>query len=105
MGCPLYLPLADHCGADREFNIPADTRTRLCTVGYARGICDKAGQSEADAVRFLIKSQDAGGAEIAWSLERDHFPVAVGTLRIRDQEAPATALEEQAKAFLRLLRP
>ena len=41
-----------------------------------------AAQSDADAFRFLIKSNRDGVVEVAWSSERNHHPVAVGTLTV-----------------------
>lgn len=108
MACPLFLPaspLADfediyagECAAQPGVPIPIDTLRRCCNAGYARGACGHAAQSEVDAFRFLIKANRDGVIGVAWSSERDHHPIAVGTLLVtRDGEA-ANPLESQARA-------
>ena len=44
---------------------------------------------DAETCRFLIKSVQNGVIEVAWSKERDHHPVAVGTVQLRSGIAPA----------------
>jgi hypothetical protein len=116
MACPLFLPaspltgfapealplgnlFAGQCAAQAGTLIPTDTLRRCCNTGYARGCCEHAAGQQADANRFLIKSYGDGTVEIAWSTERDHHPVAVGTLRLTDaSSAPESPLERQARA-------
>jgi hypothetical protein len=58
--------------------------------------------AEADSVRFLVKSDDGTSLEIAWAAERNHHPLAVGTLRIPyDPDPPADDLERQAHEYAR----
>ena len=52
-----------------------------------------------DAAQFLVKSDQAGVVEIAWSLERDHHPVAVGVMAIPPDFKGVTPLEIQARAL------
>lgn len=117
MACPLFIPsspagelvsaampLGDlydgTCAADPLFAIPADTLRRYCNFGYARGYCGLASQSDADATRFLVTAGRAGMVEIAWAVERNHHPVAVGTMEIDTSFAAALAdpLKCQARA-------
>ncbi len=108
MGCPLFLPssaLRDNsgfdggCASDPGVVIPAETLASCCNRGYARALCLRAEHIVPDAFRFLVKSCSFAGVEIAWSSERDHHPLEVGTLFLSGAmtggEAP---LERQAKA-------
>jgi len=123
MACPLFLPsspltgfnpeaapLGDFYGGECAAEagaIPDDVLRRCCNTGYARGACARAAQSDADAFRFLIKANRGGVVDVAWSSERNHHPVAVGTLAVNP--APDTTetgpLERQARtcaaAYLR----
>lgn len=123
MACPLFLPSSPVTGVAREaatlgdiYNgvceadptaaIPLDILRTCCNQGYARSRCDRAGQSDADSVRFLIKARDFTGIDVAWALERNHHPVATGLLKItplnqaeNNQQIPA--LEQQARAYIR----
>jgi hypothetical protein len=101
------MPLGDAygggCAADPGTLIPNDTLRRCCNLGYAREACERAAQSEADAARFMIKADQAGLIEVAWSLERDHHPVAVGKISF-PKISPATPIcsnpiERQARAY------
>ena len=57
---------------------------------------------QSDAVHFLVRSDDGVTIEVAWAAERNHHPVAVGTLRVpRNPAAPADDLESQAQACAR----
>jgi len=70
-----------------------------CNRGYARESCQKAAHAEADAARFLVQSDRDGWIEVAWATERNHHPVAVGTLRLETEGPPGTEpLERQARA-------
>ncbi len=118
MACPLFLPatplpgfasesssLGDlyggECSAQRGASIPFDTLRRCCNAGYARGSCDQAAHAEADAFRFLIKSNSNGVIAVAWSSERDHHPVAVGTLSVTIDADTESPLQRQARACAR----
>ena len=123
MPCPLFLPgrpLGDFLPAGMPLGdvyrgccaaeggtaepIPDDKLRRCCNIGYARDTCERARQSVADAARFLVKSDRGGRVEVQWSLERNHHPVAVGTLEIAidattgNEDRPEQPLERQARA-------
>ena len=99
MACPLFIPtnslgelvaiaapLGDlyggHCSADPAADIEPDTLRRYCNFGYARRFCARAGGSEADAVRLLVRGERGSLVQVAWALERDHHPVAVGVIEV-----------------------
>src|SRR5579863_8150105 len=92
MPCPLFLPASPltgftnldggECAAQPDTLIPVDTLRRCCNAGYARAACAHAAQSDADAFQFLIKSNSDRVAAVAWSIERNHHPVAVGTMAV-----------------------
>jgi hypothetical protein len=87
------------CSADPATPLSIEKLTRCCNPGYARTVCAHAATAEADSHRFLVTSDDGGLVEIAWASERDHHPIAVGTLRIaRELPAAAGPLEHQARA-------
>ncbi len=109
MACPLFLPAAPvagfsdicsgSCVADPGATIPEDKLRRCCNAGYARECCVHAAQAESDAFRFAIKDKRDGMVDVAWSSERNHHPVAVGTLSI-DRETPVGGpLEKQAYVY------
>jgi hypothetical protein len=115
MACPLFLPAsqlapledlyggecAAQAGALIPVVIPDAVLRRCCNAGYARGICERAALSDADAFRFLVKANCAGVVEVAWSSERNHHPVAVGSLAVdcRIDATEAEPLERQAHAY------
>lgn len=99
MACPLFIPstplgelvsgavpLGDlhggSCAAEPDVAADAETLRRYCNFGYARGHCERASQSDADAARFMVRAARGHVVEIAWALERNHHPVAVGTIEI-----------------------
>ena len=119
MPCPLFLPgsllggtalagsasaaplgalFGGVCGADPGFDIPESLLKHGCNAGYARGECPRAASVDLDALRFRIKSHTQGIIEVAWSKERDHHPVAVGTIRLAEMPGTNDALELQARA-------
>lgn len=108
MPCPLFLPAAPlagftdlhggECAAQPDTLIPVDTLRSCCNAGYARAKCGHAAQSDADAFQFLIKSNSNGVVGVAWSSERNHHPVAVGTLFVTGSAAAEGPLERQARA-------
>lgn len=109
MACPLFLPASPLAGfsdlyagecAAGSLAISDNTLRRCCNAGYARGVCTQAAQSEADAFRFLIKADHDGVIDVAWSSERNHHPVAVGTLAVNSAVSGAGGpLELQARAY------
>jgi hypothetical protein len=114
MSCPLFLPatplgdFAGHsmplgdvyggtCAALPGAAIEDDKIRRFCNMGYARDSCEQARNSAADAARFLVTADRGAAVEVAWSLERDHHPVGVGTVEIRvDCEGAARGRMELA---------
>jgi hypothetical protein len=115
MACPLFLPSSrlpgfaaeassfgdfygGECKAQPAALIPVDTLRRCCNAGYARAACEHAAQADADAFRFLIKSDRDGVVGVAWSSERNHHPVAVGTLLVSGPGSSVDPLERQARA-------
>ena len=116
MACPLFLPaspiagfaaeampLGDlyggQCAADPEALIPVERLRRCCNTGYARATCERAGQSDADALRFLVRAHRGETVEVAWAIERNHHPVAVGSIGITGMPVPdRSPLESQARA-------
>jgi hypothetical protein len=104
MACPFFLPSSSgdrdkgECAAQPGALIPIDTLRHCCSTGYARAQCEHAAESNADAFRFLIKSNRGGVVEVAWSSERDHHPVAVGILFVTGSGVTEGPLERQARA-------
>ena len=111
MACPLFLPAsplagfgdlyAGECAAGIAEAIDGDILRRCCNAGYARGSCTRAAQSEADAFRFLVKADRDGVIDVAWSSERNHHPVAVGTLSVNvaGSTNEGGPLEHQARVY------
>jgi hypothetical protein len=109
MACPLFLPTErlagtphfnGRCAGDPGVVIPEATLRNGCNPGYARGMCERAARSESDAFRFLVRRRNCETIEVAWSAERDHHPVAVGTLLLHDCASEnAQPLECQARAY------
>lgn len=111
MACPLFLPVSPltplsdiyggECAAEAGALVPVDVLRQCCNAGYARESCQRAGQSDADAFRFLIKANRDGVVDVAWSSERNHHPVAVGTLVVDSKAgaAPTEPLERQARVY------
>jgi hypothetical protein len=110
MACPLFLPASPltpledlyggECAAAAGVFIAVDVLRRCCNAGYARGSCQRAAQTDADAFRFLIKANRDGVVDVAWSSERNHHPVAVGILTVdcRMDTTQTEPLELQARA-------
>lgn len=98
MPCPRFLPDAG-CDAQPDVVVDADVIRVACRRGYARESCGHAAQVEADAAQFLIRSHGEGVIEVAWSLERNHHPVAVGVIGIATGYVARTTLEYQAAAL------
>ena len=119
MACPLFIPNAPlgelvaaatplgdlyggQCAADRSAVIETDTLRRCCNFGYARGCCLRAETSNADAVRFMVRAARGSTVDIAWAVERNHHPVAVGCMEIEAGRAPGDdLLARQAHACAR----
>jgi hypothetical protein len=119
MACPLFIPTASlgelvavaaplgdlyggHCAADRSAVIETDTLRRYCNFGHARGCCPRAATSDSDAVRFMVRDAHGGTVDIAWAVERNHHPVAVGRMEIGTAFEPGDdLLARQAQASAR----
>jgi len=115
MACPFFLPASPvaafsdlydgECAAEPCCQVTDGDTLRCCNHGYARNTCDRAAQAEADAFRFMIKADRDGIINVAWSSERNHHPVAVGTLAIDlDAEIARQPLEMQARAYAQAYR-
>jgi len=106
MACPFFLPnspltgfsdvYSGRCAAGDSISISHDLLEHGCNNGYARETCVHASRSESDVFRFLVKAHCNGIIEVAWSSERNHHPVAVGSLSIDQTIEPDTPLERQA---------
>jgi len=109
MACPLFLPaspltpLSDLYGGECAAEAVALSSDTLlcCNAGYARSSCGRAAQSGTDAFRFLVKANHDGVVDVAWSSERNHHPVAVGTLAVdcKSDAIPIGPLERQARVY------
>ncbi len=110
MACPFFLPRAPldgfsdvyggECAAESRATIPAGTLRTCCNHGYGRDICARAAQSDSDAFRFAIKANRSGAVDVAWSSERNHHPVAVGTLTVDGGTRDNGPLERQARVYV-----
>jgi hypothetical protein len=120
MACPLFIPsfspgnlvtiaapgdlCEGWCAADPSASLDPDMLRRHCNPGYARRHCERAAQADADAVRVLVRGDNGRAVEVAWSIERNHHPVAVGVETVEivpGETAPAgslTALAAQVRA-------
>lgn len=90
------------CVADPGALITVDILRQCCNAGYARDVCRRAAQSDADVFRFAIKADREGVVDVAWSSERNHHPVAVGTLAVDCRTAACTnedPLQRQARVY------
>ena len=97
---PLTGLFSGECSADPGAMVPIDTLRQCCNPGYARLHCVRAAAVEPDAAQFLVKSDRDGLIEVAWSLEKNHHPVAVGTLHLGLLPMPThEPLNHQARAF------
>jgi hypothetical protein len=111
MACPLFVPesplagftdlYGGECAAQAGELIPVDVLRQCCNAGYARDFCLRAARSDADVFRFAIKANRDGVIDVAWSSERNHHPVAVGTLAVdcRTDATEAGPLERQARVY------
>jgi len=97
---PLTGIFLGECSADSGAVIPPDTLRHCCNPGHARAMCARAAAIETDAVQLLVTSDHEGVIEIAWAMERNHHPVAVGKLPTsRNPESANPTLNAQARAF------
>lgn len=100
---PLTGLFAGECAACPGALVPMDRLRNCCNPGHARTSCPHAATIEPDAAQFLVRSDRDGVIEIAWAIEKNHHPVAVGTLQISTApQSPPLAgppLQHQARAF------
>ncbi|HBY64614.1 MAG TPA: hypothetical protein DEH78_32750 [Solibacterales bacterium] len=81
-----------------------------CNVGYAGGACTRFPvQADADAVRFLIEDESAGGVRVAYAFEKSYAPAGHGsiTVALGHPAAPdfaLTVLQAQAEAYAHCYR-
>ena len=91
------------CDAAPLYVIPPELLRDGCNLGYARGKCDFAKQSQSDATTFVIARADNSSVLVRWALERDHLPVAVGEFAVANQP-PTNPIEAQAAAYVSIYR-
>ena len=108
MPCPFFLPesfrdslFLGRCAVDREEEIDAVKLRTCCNQGYARVCCARAAEAEADAVTFLMKSE----TRIAWAIERNHHPVAVGAADPASPNTGNAVLDAQIVGFAAAMKP
>ena len=98
---PLTGLFAGECGDSPGALLPIERLRDCCNRGHARTRCPQADTIEPDAVQFLVKADRDDVIEVSWAIERNHHPIAVGTLQISStplsQSGPP--LQYQARAF------
>ena len=107
------MPLGDtwsgacHADAASPFTPDDHVLSDLCNMGYARGKCPHFPEIHtSDAVRFLITSDRDDTIQVAYSMERDHYPETHGTLAYSRAQSVFTghaanaSLEQQARAYV-----
>jgi hypothetical protein len=97
---PLTGLFAGECAASPAALVPLDRLRDCCNRGHARTSCPQAAAIEPDAAQFLVTSDRDGIVEVSWAIEKNHHPIAVGTLQVFCPTPPsATPLQHQARAF------
>jgi hypothetical protein len=97
---PLTGLFSGNCSADTGAAVPIEVLRHCCNAGYARTSCPRAAMIESDSAQFLVRSDDGTVIEVAWAIEKNHHPVAVGTLQVSAAEhPPEETLQHQARAF------
>jgi hypothetical protein len=97
---PLTGLFAGECAANPAALVPIDRLRDCCNPGHARASCPQAATIESDASQFLVRADRDGVIEVSWAIEKNHYPVAVGTLQISSTPAPSDPpLQHQARAF------
>ena len=82
---PSRLPLgagwSGVCGASAAETVPGEDHLReFCNLGYAAGCPQLPAERDWDAVRFSVASLSESEITLHYACERDHAPVAHGTL-------------------------
>jgi len=97
---PLTGLFAGECAASPGALLPIDRLRDCCNPGHARTSCPQAATIEPDAVQFLVKADRDGVIEVSWAIEKNHHPIAVGTLQISSPPPSSVPpLQHQARAF------
>ncbi|HEY4087301.1 MAG TPA: hypothetical protein VGM43_15250 [Bryobacteraceae bacterium] len=121
MACPLFIPssalgdlvtisapfgdlYAGRCAASPDTEIEPDTLRRCCNPGYARRHCERAAQTDSDAVRVMVRADDGCQVQVAWAIERDHHPVAVGVETVEVVAGEAAPLSGSVTALAAQIR-
>jgi len=125
MACPCFYPIepqatrkttppaplgdtwsgACHATPDEWLPDPSTAR-ELCNFGYARARCGRLPDDAPDAVRFAISYDRDGLIGIYWVMEKDHLPLAHGSLEYSDGGTrclaahPDACVARQAQAYL-----
>ena len=96
---PLGRPYRGVCRAvpAEAFEPDGDLLVTGCNLGYARGQCCRLPVDAPDAARFSVVSSRT----IRWSLERDHYPEAHGTVARGAPTGRGTVLDLQVEACFR----
>lgn len=96
---PLGRPYRGVCRAvsAEVFEPDGDLLVTGCNLGYARGCCNRLPDEAPDAARFSLVSS----SRIRWSLERDHFPEANGTVTRGEPTGKGDVLDIQVEAYFR----
>ena len=113
MPCPLFIPQSfrdgfflGRCAAKapsdaRQDGIDVETLRSCCNPGYARVRCGLAAEAEGDGVSFLMKTETL----VAWAIERNHHPVAVGTAEAASPATGNPTLDAQVAGFAAAMKP
>jgi hypothetical protein len=89
------------CAANPEKGIDVETLRTCCNPGYARARCSLAAEADADAVSFLMKTETM----VAWAIESNHHPVAVGTAEAAIPATGNLTLDAQIAGFAAATKP
>ena len=94
---PLGRPYDGTCHSDSgRPHIPdRDVLLVGCNLGYARGVCMRVPDESPDAVRFSFQAPRS----IRWVVEREHRPVAHGTVRLGASAGRGPLFDRQVAAF------
>jgi hypothetical protein len=97
---PLTGLFTGECAANPGALVPLDRLRNSCNPGHARTSCPQAATVEPDAIQFLVISDRDSVIDVSWAVEKNHHPLAVGTLQISAPVPPsAPPLQHQARAF------
>jgi hypothetical protein len=108
---PLLAPWSGECAAESGFAGSAVPVTdadavRWCNFGYAAGCPRLPAGRPADKISFGIARERDGILQLTWVLERDHLPVAVGSLHYEREQGEWRSrhedpiLQRQAECYI-----